>query len=156
MTSMRLPIWAVRCRSWEGSMRRCSIMTRCWQRPDHVEALNNRGFALSRLKRFDEALLSLDRAMALRPAMREALNNRGNVLVALNRHDDAIADFNRALAICPDDFFAFNNRAIALQGLHRCGEALADFDRALTMRSDHPEVRFNRSLLMLTRGEFRE
>ena len=36
-------------------------------RPDHVEALTNRGVTLYDLKRFDEALAGYDRAIALRP-----------------------------------------------------------------------------------------
>jgi tetratricopeptide (TPR) repeat protein len=41
--------------------------------PDGILALNNRGIALNALKRFDEALASYDRAIALQPDFVEAL-----------------------------------------------------------------------------------
>ena len=41
--------------------------------PGNILALNNRGIALNALKRFDEALASYDRAIAVRPDFLEAL-----------------------------------------------------------------------------------
>ena len=41
-------------------------------RPDYAEAFVNRGVTLHELKRFDEALASYDRAIALRPDYAQA------------------------------------------------------------------------------------
>src|SRR5689334_24189369 len=51
----------------------------------------NRGNVLKDLKRYEEALTSLDRALALRPNLVQALCNRGNVLNEMKRFDEALA-----------------------------------------------------------------
>ena len=43
------------------------MIARLLLQPDYVDALVNRGVTLHGLKRFDEALASYDRAIALRP-----------------------------------------------------------------------------------------
>ena len=92
-------------------------------------ALNNRGNALQELKRFEEALASYDRALALKPDYAEALNNRGIALQELKRLEEALASYDRALALKPDYAEALNNRGNALQELKRLEEALASYDQ---------------------------
>ena len=48
-------------------------------------AHNDRGAALTELKRPEEALASYDKAIALKPDFAEAFNNRGNALRELKR-----------------------------------------------------------------------
>jgi tetratricopeptide (TPR) repeat protein len=91
-------------------------------RPDHAEALNNRGNILQGLKRFDEALASYDRAIAVRPDDAEALSNRGLVLHELRRCDEALGSYDRALALRPDHADARHNDA-------QCRLLVGDFDR---------------------------
>ena len=67
--------------------------------PRHVEVLCNRGAALRRLNRVDEALADYERALTADPRSAIALNNRGVALAALNRHDEAIASYDRALEL---------------------------------------------------------
>jgi protein O-GlcNAc transferase len=43
-------------------------------RPGYAEALNNRGKTLQKLKRFDEALASYEKAIALKPELKRALS----------------------------------------------------------------------------------
>ena len=48
--------------------------------PVMVEAWNNRGDALSELGRYDEAVASYDKVLAVRPDIFETLLNRSNAL----------------------------------------------------------------------------
>ena len=50
---------------------------------------------LHALERFDEALASFDRALALRPDNAEALGSRGFTLHVLRRFDEALASYDR-------------------------------------------------------------
>src|SRR5262249_17388754 len=68
---------------------------------------------LRALNRFDEALASYDRALALRPDHSEVLNNRGILLYDLRRLNDALAMYARALALRPDHAEAHWNEALA-------------------------------------------
>jgi tetratricopeptide (TPR) repeat protein len=56
---------------------------------------------LHELRRFDEALASYDRALAMRPDYAEALFNRGITLQELKRFEEALASHDCALALRP-------------------------------------------------------
>src|SRR6202451_3394482 len=126
--SRRCSIAAIRCRNCSGST---------W--PDHAVAYYNRANMLHALDRFDEALASYDRALALRPAYAEVLINRGVTLHALARFVDALASYDAAVVLWPGSDAAFANRGMALHALKRFDEALASFDRALALRPDNAQ-----------------
>ena len=107
------------------------------------------GYALLELKRYEEALASCDRALAIKPAIPEALNNRGIALLGLARYGEAIDSFDRALAIRPDFAEGLSNRGNALLQLARHEEALASCDRALAVRPDYADALNNRGLALL-------
>jgi tetratricopeptide (TPR) repeat protein len=108
------------------------------------------------LKRFDEALASYDRALALRPNFVEALYNRGNLLRELKRFDEALASYDRALALRPNFIEALQNRGHALEQLKRFEEALASYDRALALRPNFVEALFNRGNALRQLKRFEE
>ena len=99
---------------------------------------------LHALKRFDEALASFDRALALRPDNAEALGSRGFTLHALRRFDEALASYDGALALRPNNAELHSNRSVTLFELKRFAEALASGDRAVALRPDYPEAHANR------------
>ena len=125
-------------------------------RPDHANALNNRGVVLMKLKRFDEALASYDKALAIKPDYANALNNRGNALKALKRLDEALANYDKALAIKPDHADALNNRGVVLMELKRFDEALANYDKALAIKPDHADALNNRGVVLMELKRFDE
>ena len=98
---------------------------------------------LAKLKRFDDALASYDRALTLQPTYAEALYNRGNTLRELKRLNDALESYDRAISVRPDDANALSNRGVTLHDLKRFDEALASFERALALRPDDSEVLCN-------------
>jgi tetratricopeptide (TPR) repeat protein len=124
--------------------------------PDNILALNNRGIALNALKRFDEALASYDRAIAMRPDFIEALINRANTLQELQRFDEALASFDRAVAMRPDHAEARYNRANTLHALERFDEALASYDRALALRPGYAEALVNRGVTLHALARFED
>jgi tetratricopeptide (TPR) repeat protein len=113
-----------------------------------ADAHLNRGNALLKLKRFDEALASYDKAIALKgdrdPAL---LNCRGSVLRNLGRLDEALADLDTAIALRPNLVEAFNNRANVLKELERPEDALKDYDRAIALQPDNADAFNNRGNL---------
>jgi protein O-GlcNAc transferase len=71
------------------------------------------------LKRYEEALTSYDRAIAIKPDYAEAYYNRGNALQELKRLEEALASYDRAIEIKPDYAEAYSNRGNALKELKR-------------------------------------
>jgi tetratricopeptide (TPR) repeat protein len=111
---------------------------------DYFDALHLIAVICTQQRRFDEALASYDRALALRPDHAEALRNRGAALHALRRLDEALASYDRALALRPDYAEALYLRGNTLHALRRLDEALTSYDRALALRPDYAEALYNR------------
>src|SRR5262249_44157324 len=78
--------------------------------PKAAAVHSDRGNALMKAKRWDEALASFDRAIALKPDFAVAHNNRARVLEALQRPDEAIASYDKVIQHRPDDAQAYFNR----------------------------------------------
>ncbi len=106
------------------------------------------GSPCTRCGRFEEALASYDRALALQPGSLIALCNRGNTLRAMQRLDEALASYDRAIALLPNFAEAHANRAILLAELKRYDEALAAFERQLTLQPNNAEAYNNRGVVL--------
>lgn len=80
--------------------------------PNLAQALSTRGSVLNGLKRYDEALASYDRALAVWPDNAEIYFNRAHTLTTLKRFDEASANYDRAIALRPDYANAHLNDAL--------------------------------------------
>lgn len=70
--------------------------------PNYAEAHFNLGNALKDLLRYQDALMSYDKAIALNPNFADAYYGRGVLLSELKQCDEALESFNRALTINPE------------------------------------------------------
>jgi tetratricopeptide (TPR) repeat protein len=97
-------------------------------------ALDLKGDYLTTPELSERALVSLDRALALRPEWAEAWRLRGSALITLNRDEEALESFEKALARNPMD-------AAAQSGIARVhfilrgdfARAVAAYERALVL-----------------------
>jgi tetratricopeptide (TPR) repeat protein len=102
--------------------------------PQHATNLSNRGDTLVNLGRFDEALASYERALAIEVSA-VTLHNRGIALHHLRRLEAALASFDQALALDPHYAQAYISRGTVLHDLFRFEESLASHDRSLSLRT---------------------
>jgi tetratricopeptide (TPR) repeat protein len=118
--------------------------------PTDVSAaeLYNRAGTLVQQGRYDEALATYDRALALNPSYSAALYNRGNVLRQLERNEEALEDYERALAVQPDLDAAWFNKGSVLSSLGRYRQALEAYDQVLRLRPDRTDAIQNRKLVL--------
>jgi tetratricopeptide (TPR) repeat protein len=126
--------------------------------PQSALAHFNTANVLYELKRYEEALASYDRVLAIQPDFAEALSNRGNVLYELKRYEEALASYDRAIAIQPDFAEPHLGRGTVLSTfeLKRYEEALASYDRALAIRPDFAEAHHGRGAVLRTFGRIKE
>lgn len=80
---------------------------------------------------YSQALVSYDRALAIRPDNHEAWILRGGVLTHLDRYEEALASFEKALEIQPNNQIALVFQGMALHHLGRYKQAYASYDQAL-------------------------
>lgn len=83
----------------------------------------NRGNALARLNRREEAVEAYGRALAINPKTVAALSNRAGLQLELGRYDLALADAEAALALKPDLANALRHRAGAAEALAAAASA---------------------------------
>jgi protein O-GlcNAc transferase len=100
----------------------------------------NLALALQHLGKFEEALVSLDQALALRPDYAEAWLDRGNVCASLGRSKESLAAYQRALDTNPGLAGAWVGRGNVLCGLERHDEALGCYDAALALDAKLPSA----------------
>jgi serine/threonine protein kinase/WD40 repeat protein/Tfp pilus assembly protein PilF len=71
-------------------------------KPDDADAHHQRGHALYRLERYDEAIADFAIALKASPNSAHLLASRGSAEASLNRLDEAIADCEEALRLNPE------------------------------------------------------
>jgi hypothetical protein len=122
--------------------------------PEVATFWNNRACLLRDMGRADDALASLEHALALRPDYAAAWSNRGNVLGDLSQPQEAERSYRRALELAPAFVDAWNNLGLAQIDLDQHAQALSSFERALALDPVSVETRWNQSLCLLRMGRF--
>jgi len=94
----------------------------------------NRALALSAKGRHQEALLDLERTVALNPKLAPVHFARAKVNFELKRYSEAILNLNASISLDPKRSSAYFARSIALQQLGREDEALQDLRKSCEMK----------------------
>ena len=116
---------------------------------------NALGAALLKLGQTDAAATEFERALALCEDLAPAHSNLGYLLVrAREQFEAGTRHIERALALAPGDPGIMCNWTMVLQHQGRFDEVLALSERLLTQDPSLHEVRLNRALVLLTRGDF--
>jgi tetratricopeptide (TPR) repeat protein len=124
--------------------------------PENVQAYHNLGVILIEQGKLDEAMSYYLQALAVQPNDAVALNTIGTILQQQGKSTTAIVYHRHALAVQPDYPDALNSLGTALQDQGQAQEAMACFDRALALDPNDANARYNRSLILLTDGNYRE
>ena len=120
-----------------------------------ADSAYTKGVLLMREGRFQDAVVSFDEAIEIRPGFVDALSNRATALSELKRYEDALQGFDAALAIDAEHAISWNNRANTLAAMKRFEDAVGSYDRALLLSPTFLEARDNRlnALFELKRGK---
>jgi len=90
----------------------------------------NEGNALTRTRKFLEAIACYSKAIELNPGFAEAYANRGVAYVKSGQFDEAVADYNEAIRLEPTRATTYYNRGIAYVEKGEAKKAAADFAKA--------------------------
>jgi tetratricopeptide (TPR) repeat protein len=120
--------------------------------PDHADAHHMLGLLAYQTKRFDVAIASIRRALALNPLSVHYHANIGLAYQALGQTEDALAHFQEALRVQPDSAIGHRNLAKALLTQGRAGEAVAHFQEALRIQPNFAEAHNSLGIALLQQG----
>jgi len=109
-----------------------------------AEDYSNRGATYAQLRRYDEALADLNRAIQLDATFARAYINRSGVYADRQRYDEAMADCTRAIQLDLTSATAYTNRGRIYQEVQRYREALADHSRAIEINPNYAAALINR------------
>jgi len=136
--------------SWDGEHRLAlAHYQQALSAGDHWLIHYRTGRSQYRLKRYDAALASFDRALALRPQVADALNHRAKALRRLGRLEEALASWIQSLALDPMDPGVLVQQAYALREAGRHADALASLERAMVYGDLDKGVRAARGRVFL-------
>jgi predicted O-linked N-acetylglucosamine transferase (SPINDLY family) len=103
---------------------------------------------LLKLDRFDEAIVSLDKALKHSPNHVKALNNRGLAHMAQQHWRDALEDFNKAIALDPEDPELYFNKGQAAWKHKALQIAELSFAQAIKLDPKHAEAWVHRAFCL--------
>jgi tetratricopeptide (TPR) repeat protein len=90
---------------------------------------------------FEEARLSLEKALQYHEDLSGVYNNWGYYYHKIGNHGEAVASFRRAVELKPDRFFLLNNLGFALFETGQKQESKAVFEKSLSLHREQPGIR---------------
>lgn len=93
------------------------------------------GVRLFKIARYNQAILSFDRAVALKPDMVEGYMMRGKSYVGESKPEEALPNFSKAIELRPTDPEAWVERGAAYLELNNYRAAIADATKAIAVNS---------------------
>jgi tetratricopeptide (TPR) repeat protein len=122
----------LRLEKYEDAISYYSSLIESDLNPNHYYLwLSNRGLALYKQGRYEEAIDSFSKALDLHPYYAEAWYNRGLSLNALNRNKEAIECYDKAIETEPHYIDAWHSKGLAFAALAKYREAIECYDKAI-------------------------
>jgi tetratricopeptide (TPR) repeat protein len=114
----------------------------------------SRGNALQHAGDPQGAAEAFKQAIFLDPRDSSAMIDLGNALYAQGGSAQALQWYQNAAELDPGDPMALNNIGKLLHDQGQMNQALQYYDKSLAIEPEYAEARFNRSVLLLARGEY--
>jgi tetratricopeptide (TPR) repeat protein/tRNA A-37 threonylcarbamoyl transferase component Bud32 len=92
--------------------------------------LMDKGYSLTELRRYEEAIEAYNAALTLQPRYAWAWARKGRTLRLLYRHEEALVAYERALELDPRYAWAWRGKGMILERLDRWEEALTCYQKA--------------------------
>ncbi|MCC6586482.1 MAG: tetratricopeptide repeat protein [Bryobacterales bacterium] len=125
-------------------------------RPNDARALNNIGHVLLAQGKPEEAFASLQLALEADPDYLGALYNLGATRQHQGRYAEAGAYYEEVLRRNPAHADTLSNLGSMLLAQAKPEQAVPYFDQAIAAAPDHYDARWNRSLSLLSAGNYRD
>jgi len=101
--------------------------------PLHAQESFDAGTRLYKIARYNQAILSFDRTIALKPDFADAYLFRGRSYIQQSDPDKAISDFTKVIELRPSDPSGWIDRGAAYLDLNNFRAAIADASQAIAV-----------------------
>lgn len=122
--------------------------------PNYAFAYNGLAVAYLEQKDSKNAIACYQKAINLKPDYAEAHSNLGKVLMEQGEMEASRFHLERAMILRPHLADSYYNLGTLLAKDRKLEESITLFDRALALNPNHNEVRWNRSLMLLAKGDY--
>jgi tetratricopeptide (TPR) repeat protein len=95
--------------------------------PDYVQAIYDRGRALSQLEKYEEAIASYNKALKIDSNNCQACNGKGEALVNLEQYEQAVKSYDRALELNPEDKVSLVEREKLIERISASSDMIQKF-----------------------------
>lgn len=124
--------------------------------PNLTEVFENLAEAQAELKLFDDTLLSIRAAIALKPNRAISHTRLARILVLLGQHKEAIDVATHSLKLSPENATTHMIRSNAHRGLNQLQLSIADLRQAMEIDPNNSDYPYNLSLDLLLSEQFEE
>jgi tetratricopeptide (TPR) repeat protein len=121
-----------------------------------ITDLIQKGGEMLNTSKYEEALVSFDRALMIDSMSVDALNGKGLVLNQLGKYVEAIIWFDKVLEINPDFTNALYNKGVTLSNLGKYEEAITWFDKTLEINPYYVDAMYNKADVLGELGKYEE
>lgn len=121
-----------------------------------ITDLIQKGDEMLNTSRYEEALVSFDRALKIDSRSVGALNGKGLVLNQLGKYEEAITWFDKVLEIDHDFTNALYNKGVTLSNLGEYEEAITLFDKTLEINPHFVDAMYNKADALGELGKYEE
>jgi tetratricopeptide (TPR) repeat protein len=116
--------------------------------PGSSQSWRHLGLSQGQLQRYEEALVSYQRAIVEAPKADFVLYEElGSILNQLKLYPAAVDAYTRSIDLQPSHTWAYNNRGNAYRLLQQYPQALADLNRAIQLAPRMKEAYYNRGII---------
>jgi peptidoglycan/xylan/chitin deacetylase (PgdA/CDA1 family)/uncharacterized caspase-like protein len=121
--------------------------------PEQARKTLDKGLALYREKKYDEALAAFQAAYSLNPSNAQVANNIGFVYYKLGDYERALTWYERTLVLDPTRAIAWANKGELFEKMERKADAESAYKKFLEISPSHPSAAYFRNRLASLEGE---
>jgi tetratricopeptide (TPR) repeat protein len=124
--------------------------------PENLQILNSIGVNLIEIGEAKVALKYFIQCIKIDKNNAILYNNAGLASYNMNRFDESIDYFNLCIKNAPNTGYFYSNRGLSFQALKNLNLAMEDFNKCISLDPEYPESYWNKSLLHLFQGNYRD
>ncbi len=105
-------------------------------------------------EKYDKAIESYEKAIAINPKKDETYYNMGNAYVEQGEYDKAIESYEKAIEINPKDDESYCNMGIAYVKQGEYDKAIESYEKAIEINPKRDETYYNMGIAYVEQGEY--